>query len=174
MLYKKIEFNNFEEIRNQILTFFPSELNNTTSLFYVENNLEKFLGIELLHKELERLDLVDKVVSFGFYIIQPNSSSVIHTDHGDYTYSLNLPLIGCEKSLVVFYEAKKEPTLLRTVAGSMYYNYEHADCTIIDHLSLTQPCVMNIKVPHRVINTSKRLSFLIRLKELSTELKQYF
>ena len=174
MLYKKLEFENFEEIKKQILNLFPDEFYNKTSLFYIDNNVERFLTISPLRAELEKLNLINEILSIGFYIMQPNSSGIIHTDHGDYTYSLNIPLVGCEKSLVVFYHTDGSPELLPTTKGSMYYSFEKTKCSIIDHLSLTQPCIMNVQVPHRVVNTTKRISCLIRLKNLSPELKQYF
>ena len=171
-LYKEIHLDNLDVIINESLNLFPDNKKDKTSLFYIDNNRELFLKIPELKNNLDRLELTDHVYGFGFYIVFNNSPLGIHHDNGDIIYSLNLPLSGCKNTYVNFYRSSSQAEELLTMAGNKYFAYKKEDCELIDRLELTSPYIINVKVPHAVVNKNNepRITLLIRLNTTVGEL----
>ena len=168
MLYKKIYIENLDAIKRQSLDLFPTDYYSKNTLFYIDNNQEQFFNIEPLNQFLEDSCLKKNVVGFGFYITQPNTTGGIHTDTGSFDYSLNIPISGCEESSVCFYDCYHLPIYKKLSETVGYNSYAHAVCREIDSFKFTDPYIINVKVPHRVVNNknSIRISLLIRLSNL--------
>ena len=164
-LHKKIHLDNLDIIVKESLKLFPDDKKDNTGLFYINNNRELFLRIPELKNNLDRLELTNHVYGFGFYIVFDRSPLNIHHDNGDIIYSLNLPLAGCKNTYVNFYKSSSAPTELLTINGNKYFSYIKEDCELIDQLELTDPHIINVKIPHAVVNKNKepRITLLIRL-----------
>lgn len=159
--------NNLSKIKEEIYNRFPNDYLTLSTLFYIDNDLKIFSSIEPLKSELIRLNLIHYVVGYAFYIAQPFYTGSIHTDTGDFNYSLNIPLLGCDESEVCFYNCKSHPvtTNLSNNPKLSLSKLHSIDCNKIVSINLTSPCIINVKIPHNIINLKKtlRLSFLIRL-----------
>lgn len=166
MLYKPVDLDNFDIIRSKALAIIADRAQHGQGLFYIENHLDHFLAIDELRESLDNLGFLSHVHSVGCYIFTQHMPSVIHRDSGSIVYSLNLPLQGCDNTLVNFYHTDHEPELRRGATGVEYHSYDRTQCRVIDRLTLTQPHIINVQVPHAVINRNSqpRITLLIRLK----------
>lgn len=171
-LFKEIQITNLDTIIEQSLYLIPEEKKNNTGLFYFYSNKEKFLAIPALAKLLSDLDLLEHVAGIALYIVHRNAPISIHKDNGDITYSLNIPLSGCENTLVNFYNSTKPPLEKITMSGNKYFAYDESDCQLIDSLEMTTAHIINVKVPHAVVNNNSepRITLLIRLNNTAGEL----
>ena len=139
-MYKFIEIPNIDQIKKEILKKFPNKFIKTGTLFYIDNHYEEFSSINLLKDALTELNLFDYVAGYSFYVTQPFTTGPIHIDHGDFNYSLNIPLIGCEDSQVCFYECTSDP-ILKDVLNEAnikikYNSYEESTCEKIDSFAI--------------------------------------
>jgi len=169
MIYSYIHFDNLDIIQRKVMLLFPISKHHRTELFYIEDNLKKFLEIEELYANLKRLDLIDMVRSVAFYNVLPTDrdGTNVHVDSGIGSYSLNLPIMGCDGTFVNFYESNKPPMEKFTAGGVPYYEFNPADCCLLDRAEMTAPLIINIKKIHNVvnINTAPRITLLLRLHE---------
>jgi hypothetical protein len=163
--YKSITLDNLEQIKSKSLELFPAEFNNQTSLFYIDNSKEKFLAIPELKHELDKLKLTEHVYAIAFYSVNPNAEQIIHEDNGTIIYSLNIPLKGCSNTFVNFYSSTRKPEERITRAGNKFHYFDPSYCRLIDQLEMTTPHIINVKVPHCVVNNNlePRITMLIRL-----------
>jgi hypothetical protein len=167
-MYKFVEIEDIAQIKTEVLKKFPPNYLTTGTLFYIDNHKEMFSSIEVLKNSLVKLGIFDYVVGYAFYISKPFSIGSIHLDNGNYNYSLNIPLVGCNDSQVCFYECSSTPTttdIVNNFNTKIKFNkFENSDCKKIDSFYFTDPCIIPVKIPHNVINgKSIRISFLIRL-----------
>jgi hypothetical protein len=168
-MYKFVELDEIDKIKIEILKHLPESYLNSSTLFYIDNHKEIFSSIEVLKKSLVKLGIFDYIVGYGFYITQPFSVGSIHLDNGDYDYSLNIPLEGCEQSQVCFYKSFSDPIVTDVVNDSnikiKFNKFKSFDCKKIDSFYFTKPCIIPVKIPHNVVHISNsvRISFLIRL-----------
>jgi hypothetical protein len=89
----------------------------------------------------------------AFTTIPPNSSTAIHTDAGPVDLAINFPLYNCAVAKTFFY--KCDPAhyeLAKSVSGLPYYSMPQNHSSEICYYILTQPVILNLKVPHAVIN----------------------
>lgn len=163
--YQSVHINNLDIITQKALALVPKQRLDNTGLFYLENNKELFLSIPELREELIRLELLDHVYGIAVYVVYGSTPLSIHKDSGDILYSLNLPLSGCENTFVNFYHSTLPAEEKITLNGNRYFHYNEGSCELIDQLEMTTPHIINIKVPHAVINqcTEPRITMLIRL-----------
>lgn len=163
--YQSVGINNLEIIAQKALTLVPKQRLDNTGLFYLENNKELFLSIIELREELIRLELLDHIYGIAVYVVYSSDPLSIHKDNGDILYSLNLPLSGCENTFVNFYHSTVPAQEKITYNGNRYFHYDEGDCELVDQLEMTTPHIINVKVPHAVVNhnTEPRITMLIRL-----------
>jgi hypothetical protein len=168
-MYKFVELDEIDKIKIEILKQLSDNYLNSTTLFYIDNHKEIFSSIDILKNSLVKLGIFDYIVGYGFYVARPFFTGSIHLDNGNYDYSLNIPLLNCEKSQVCFYECSSEPIVTDVVNDSnikiKFNKFEKQYCTKINSFYFTEPCIIPVKVPHNVININNtiRVSFLIRL-----------
>lgn len=162
ILYKKIHLDYLDIIRQKVLEYFPNDAYQRTHLFYIPNNKEIFLNIEELTTQLEKLNLLEYVHAFGFYVIQPTLNTQIHIDSTDRNYSFNLPILNCDNTFVNFYTTEIEHKPL------LFFSPE--DCIKIDEVEMSEPHIVHVKVPHNVsvYHNKTRITLLIRLNEKFT------
>ena len=169
--YSPIYLENIKTIQEKVIDVFPKEsLSEKDNLFYLPNNLDIFMNIPELKKELDNLNWTNYVHSFGFYTIQKSYGTPLHIDSGTCQYSLNIPILNCKNTFVNFYKTNTEPVKSSYMAfGKLidYYKYNITDCVLQDKLEMTSPHVIKVKEVHNVtnINSLPRITLLIRLKK---------
>jgi hypothetical protein len=168
--YKQIEFDNVGVIQKKVLDLFPEEYLDTNKLFYIEDNLNSFLSIQELKDNLIRLNLLEHVLGFGFYVT--TKTNPIHVDNTLYDYSLNLPIKGCIGTFVKFFECTQPPVKHVADTGVTYYSFDQNTCFVKDSLELTSPHIIKVNVPHAIVNETgnQRITLLIRLKKTVGEI----
>lgn len=169
MMYMPIYFTNLDVIQKKVLEMFPLNKYGSNELFYIDDNLNKFLSISELSENLERLQLTESIRAIAFYNVLPTNDrgTQVHVDSGTGSYSLNLPISGCAGTYVNFYECMTPPELTYNVTGVPYYKFNYADCILSDRVEMCQPMLINIQKIHNITNQTKnqRITLLIRLHE---------
>jgi hypothetical protein len=162
--YQSVHINNLDIITQKALALVPKQRLDNTGLFYLENNKELFLSIPELREELIRLELLDHVYGIAVYVVYSSTPMSIHEDSGYILYSLNLPLSGYENTFVNFYQPSVPAQEKISHNGNRFFHYPEADCELVDQLEMTTPHIINVKVPHAVVNqnTEPRITMLIR------------
>jgi hypothetical protein len=168
MNYIPVKIENLNIIQAEVMKLFPAENETYSTLFYIQNSVSEFLKIDSLREQLQRLGLIDNIVSIAFYNLHTTEpkGSPIHVDHGESTFSLNLPIKNCDNTFVNFYTSTTEPEKRFSNANVPYYYIDDSKCRLVDQIEMTQPYIINVKVPHNVVNPNKenRKTLLIRLK----------
>jgi hypothetical protein len=107
-----------------------------------------------------------KVRQVAYISIGANTTQVAHIDSGDPCLALNFPVINCEYVTTQFIEYIPEELTVQYSIGSNlpYYHYNSIDKKIIGSFSLIEPTLLNIKMPHRVVNNTnlERISLSFR------------
>jgi len=91
----------------------------------------------------------------AFLQVAANARWNIHIDHGEYDVALNLPISGCMNASTRFYKFNEvaQTTLNLSVGTAQsYLEYHDPNPQIIDVYYLTRPALLNIKMPHTVVN----------------------
>lgn len=174
--FKIVPTKNFSIIRNEILELFPYDKINVSRFLYLENNVEKFLQRPNLCKLLEDFNLTNAVKKLGFCfnIMKPKFKLDVHIDSvSSFRYSLNIPLLNCEKSKFLFFQSHVPPTKILFDKYS-YYKYYPNQYSLLEEHYIDLPYVLDTTVPHQVQNESdkSRVSLLIRLDPIFDEIVQ--
>ena len=168
-MYKSIKIENLEQIKKETLLIYPTSYLDKNTLFYIENNIKTFSSISCLNLALNNLDLLKYVVGYGFHIMQPMTTGPIHVDTGNFYYSLNIPLSGCDETKVCFYKSTSSPEFKSLDDTSKikvgFYKFNELDCNLLKSFYFNKPYIMSVKEPHNVVNDTElvRISLLIRL-----------
>jgi len=171
-LFKSIHIDHIDTIINRALALVPENKKYRTGLFYIDDNKEKFLSIPQLSKLLSELGLLEHVSGIAVYVVYSGTPIIIHRDSGDITYSLNIPLSGCENTFVNFYDTVQQNVPLVDGARVNYFSYDPQQCQLIQSLEMTTPHLINVSVPHAVVNGNNqpRITLLIRLRNTAGKL----
>jgi hypothetical protein len=177
MTYLPIHIDNLSQIQDTILKMIPIPEYDRATLYYPNDNKKLVTEVDLLTQYLASVDLESEIHGVGVIIVNPKAQIPIHKDHGNYTYSLNIPLSGYQKTFVNFYKTNADDTLIEVQkkvgqsSGHRYNAFERDKCElIVSHESLT-PYIMDTRIPHDVVNKSDttRIFLLIRLKQTANE-----
>ena len=162
--YFSVKIETLSIIQEKVFALIAETDLSATNLFYPANNLELFLGIPELRAALDNLGWTEYVDSFAIHILQPHDRIALHTDTGDFDYSLNIPIKNCEKTFVNFYSSSSPP-VDATHDKVTYKGYDAKKCSIVTSLELKTPYVINVKEIHNVVSLNKlpRITLLIRL-----------
>lgn len=176
--YKNIRCDNFQEIRHEVLSVFPKYLHNINSFYSPRDNIDMFFKLPILSEYLASFGFVtkDTVKNFGLNIMDPKSNIGIHTDNpsndDSITYSLNIPLVAYDQSIVTFYKinSDRSPSLKGYAATApsrnVYYAvYDPEDVILLETHNVTVPHILDTSVPHDVLNDcdEERVTLLIKL-----------
>lgn len=166
--FQFIDIAGIEAIRGAILPHIPEELFTATSssVSYPPQVMSVAFALPELRAEMERLGMLDYWFATAVITVKPNGMLPIHTDTGDYTYSLNIPMHNFEDGDTVFYSTSVEPVFMPRSNGSgSYQKFMPEHCTETERFTLNRPALMNTQVPHSVINSSStsRIALGLRL-----------
>jgi hypothetical protein len=164
--YKFIDIPNFAQIQQQLILLVPGIFNEIkTSAFIVASDvvlsvcplLENFLKQNSLEWDIAR-----------FFMTGPYDSLPIHID-GNNEYpkflALNLPITGCDSSAMNWWT---QAEVAGVVSDSKYYG---TGLTIFESSSeptyscaLTGPALVQINLPHNVINMQKNERIVLSIR----------
>lgn len=168
--YYPIKFDNLKIIQEKVLKFLPENQKYRESLFYIDDNMNKFLSINELKENLIRLNILQYIFSIAFYVVPTTkeTGSTIHIDYSKGSYSLNIPILGCTNTWVKFYDSNEKPFIKYSNSGVPYYYCNASKCKEIDKLQMSMPHIINIKKIHNVVNTNKNTRVTLLLRILDT------
>jgi hypothetical protein len=166
--YKPIHIDNLDEIQKEILKLIPENLLDQTTLTYIENSKNIFLGIPMLSDFLKSKNMYGSVGDIAINITQGKKSGNYHMDSGPYKHSLNIPIINCENTWINFFKVDsdyKVVTVENKGKTHHFFRYTEDQCELIHKAETKEPYLLGVKTPHRVTNGSDqtRIMLLIRL-----------
>jgi hypothetical protein len=174
ILHKKINFINLDIIQETLLKYLPVFPEHDVSTAH-HLNLSEILMIPDLKDNLINFDLIDYLECAILGVVLPGKNGYpIHIDkyHISSTYySINIPILNCANSLTRFYNCRIKPNVIQYAdinnnesLGDLAI-FDKTNCKPIDEFTLDNAVIMNIKVPHEVVNFNKdrRLALLLRL-----------
>jgi len=185
MFSKKFSYDKLSELQQKIISILPNWITNEKllkeTLFCTDGEVSGYWGIQLdrnfndqfLNSQegkdlLSHFGLDEMMIDFvHFSLLLPNEIYGKHVDGGDHIVSLNIPVLNCEKSIIQFFESKREP-IYRTAFNQevMSFNEIPEEDIIILHEEMTDEIyALNTKVPHDLIgnNTQTRVAVCLRL-----------
>ena len=167
--YKQLEIQNLDIIRKKTLELCPVKDWTYTHIFHIDNDIERFYKISELTEELKRLGFYGKIFRFALLVVKPKEEVPIHSDTG-FTYSFNIPIMGCENTTITWYKSSGNPIPRKTAQNSVYLVYPSETCEAIDTFDMRTPAVINVKIPHKITNnnvnmTLPRITLLIRINK---------
>jgi hypothetical protein len=166
--YKPVNIENLKEIQKEVLKLIPENLFNQTTLTYIENSKEIFLGIPALYDFLKSKTMHWSVGDIAINITQGSDAGNFHMDSGPYKHSLNIPIVGCENTWINFFKVDGDYKVVAIEnKGKIhhFFRYTEDQCELIYEAETSQPYLLGVKTPHRVINKSDqtRIMLLVRL-----------
>lgn len=182
LIYKLVNIPNFEgikkELSSKISLYFKDITELNSSFYYADTNLIK-KECPLLIQYLNSCNLTHRWAHTGISVLNHKKSLKIHTDapqRKERFYALNIPIINCENSFTIWYHHKHDNAPLYKIDHGdnkiHYEEFEDDDMVEIKRISSDNPAFVNIKLPHRGINTNELPRCLISLRfipELTTE-----
>jgi len=162
--YFPITFTNLDVIQQKILSVI---LKHTTleesKFFYIP--VQEILEIEELRSQISKIGLLEYIHSSAINLYH-NGTPVIHTDTGNFIYSLNIPISGYANTHLSYFESHVEPKL-KYVGSVSYIEYDKESCTLIEKFETTGPVIVNTQIPHAFenFNNEPRLFLLLRLNK---------
>lgn len=165
--YKPIFIDTYDKIQSQLFEFIQPAINaNITDAFVVEqteilNNcpgLKIFLDKNNLHWDMAR-----------FFVTASDDSLPIHLD-GDAQnpkfLALNLPITGCDNSEMLWW---RNVDMIESAEHSNYSIskipiFDGLNKTITHSLKLTSPHLVQVNIPHSVINDQDQPRAILSLR----------
>jgi len=166
--YKPIHIENLAEIQQEVLQLVPKNLLNRTTLTYIENNKEIFLGSAALLDFLKSKKMYDSVGAIAVNVTVGKGAGNYHVDSGPFKHSLNIPIIGCENTWINFFKVNSDYTIVKVENQGKthhFFRYTEDQCELIYEAETSEPYILGVKTPHRVVNKSDqtRIMILVRL-----------
>ena len=164
LLYKSVPVKNLETIQDELLSVVPNRQRFSTDLFYLPK--EWYLEKPCTRNMLDALGLLDFVVSIAAVVVDPGRSQLpIHVDSGPSEWSLNIPVRNCLGTFTTWYRAHKDPIFTSREGKDLGYdNFDPADCEEIGRVEMTHPHIVNVKVPHTVVNPTNKVRILCAIR----------
>lgn len=152
--YKKINIDKYGIIVSKIKLYLESkELVNTAHTGFIPlHPPEVIKSCSELQFSLDSVGL--KIKSIGLYRTTRNSQSPVHIDHTPYKSRLNIPIMNCEYSSTVFYNAEIEQ-----VKQQENFHLKYIQCVNaveVDRVTVDQPTILRIDHPHQVVMDETR------------------
>jgi hypothetical protein len=162
-LYQSIDLDHCDIIISKVKDYLEKkELINTSYTGYIlldKNELVK--SCPELARSLLKVGLT--ILGSAIYRTTNNTQSLVHIDNVTYECRVNIPIMNCEYSSTVFYNADIENTLVQPWSNIKYIKCINA--VEIDRVTIDRPTILRINTPHRVemdTNKSPRICLTIR------------
>lgn len=177
-LYKNVNINNLDAIKAECLAVFN---NHYANAFGRRGFTFTRINQDILRAEapsytqaLKDLGLYERWTNSAFVGTRGETrlkDSPIHVDHTDWNvrcFALNMPVVNCQESYTVFYEANSQtPTapIPEWITDAASYrvggSYREEDCREIGRHNVEHPAWVNVGIPHRAINNSPDMRLII-------------
>ena len=163
--YKPITVDNLEAIQEELLPVllkeYPEfETGKPMFCFVLRENIEPVAP--LYTKFIESFGILDRWHYSAFITTTADYNFPIHVDSLNWEtrcYGLNIPLINCEDTYTVFYDAEIETGLEFEVSNPINSSRLIKKDTIareIDRFCANQPAWVNIRIPHAPVSLHKK------------------
>ena len=170
-MYTSIYIDNLSKIQNSILSKITLPSYTNATLFYPTENKNLVTEVVELTQLLTTLELLSDVLGVAVIVVDPKTRIPIHKDTGNYTYSLNVPLLGYKNTFLNFYKTDSNDTTVEVpkqlghASGIVFKKFDYEKCVLIESHETNSPYIMNTQIPHDVHNPNdyKRLFLLIRI-----------
>ena len=146
---------NLDAIKARCLAMMKPHIVNYTNLYYLDSfdqsrgRTDRFRQIPELMLEMTRLGWQNHWWTSALVVSYDDLP--IHHDHGDFEYSLNIPILNTEDTWTVFYQAHAEPMLRNPFKDQYYYEYDPKDVVEVERVSIVQPTLIKVHTPHTVL-----------------------
>ena len=167
-LFKVLDLNSetFEKIKEEI-SIFKDNVNAEPNRFNIVDKETTLNSLPTIVKWFTENNL--DVGQIAYISVEPNFIQQAHLDSGIPELAINFPVINCENVSTQFFEFEEQDLTMQYTPGTNlpYHHYKIADKKIIGTFNLTQPTLLNIKMPHRVVNSTdlERVSLSFRFKK---------
>lgn len=155
-LYRTLEIENFEEIIQELKSYFLNFPPDNLEYFNHVNKDLFFKNCPITDNYFETNSL--KIKNIASIVIPPNANGTAHTDTQQNVLALNFPVEDCENSYTSLYRVDAGiPKVISLLNGLTHCLFDHCKLTEIGRFSLIDRAVLfNTKVPHRVFNLSNQ------------------
>lgn len=153
--FKSIDVPELVDIQYELTSILPTLILPATELtfFYIKRELIQD-NVPSYVKLLDRLNVLDRWTYSAIVTTQGNQEFPIHVDALDWEtrcYGLNLPILNCEDSYTVWYDAPidQTPTTYESDPrnSARFCNVDSA--VELCRMPATTPAWVNISIPHR-------------------------
>ena len=163
-IYKYIDHLPIEQIHKEIITYHQSR--EFPSHFYLVDIAEVLSNLPTLSDWFRDQRLIS--IHCAHLVQKANSQQALHIDTGNQQIALNFPVEIVDEAYTAFYKFKgKLVDKLTPKTGVRYQQYIDNELEELGRYCLTQPTLINIKLPHRIVNLSatNRYCFSFRFAE---------
>lgn len=163
--YKPLVVNNLTEIQSEVIPFIYkkiSDFDTATPQFVYVNRDEIESTVPSYVKYIDSLGLLDKWVWCAIITTNGEHEFPIHVDSYDWKvrcYGLNLPIINCEGTYTVWYDAEIEGEIFDKDNDPRHYARRIKPDTIateIGRWDMSNPAWINTSIPHRPVSTHNK------------------
>jgi hypothetical protein len=187
MYYKKLQFNNFYEIQNKIVSYVAKFVTEDVNVseeklffnFISNENLIKFKrDIPELFECIQK-KLGSEIILMSYIYVDGVVDVPVHTDSDNLLERrtrLNWPILNGPSAATVFFEKNHEniPSQFAVYkSGVSGRGYDIRDCYEVDRYILDTPTLMNVKQLHSVEILDSKLPRILLTMRLSNEEEVY-
>lgn len=165
-IYRYLMPDNWFRIKIDLLNFYRN--NPTSGNTFLVMTLEQVLPqIPEIAKWFDSLNL--KIDTIAYISTKSLFMQQTHIDSGPQFLAINFPIHNCDIAETHFYAFDKQ-FLKKTktpTTNTDFFAYENTNLVDVGHFTLTQPVLLNVKMPHSIINKTQddRISLSFRFQE---------
>lgn len=159
-LYKPVDVPNLKEIQQELIPVLEKEVPNYTQIpnkfaYVLRDKIEPYAP--LYTQFINSLGLLDRWHYSAFIMVSNGNLFPIHVDSLNWQtrcYGLNLPLVNCEDSYTVFYDAEidsSEITERNNPTNSARVIKDDTIAVEIGRWDASKPAWINIRIPHNPV-----------------------
>lgn len=159
--YKPITVDNLEAIQEELIPVLYKEYpefdtGKPTFCFVLREKIEPYAP--LYTKFIESLGILDRWHYSALITITADYNFPVHIDGVDWKtrcYGLNIPLINCEDTFTVFYDAEIDDNIVfekSNPINSSRVTKKDTIATEIDRMPASQPAWVNNRIPHKPLS----------------------
>ena len=166
ILAKPFQLENLKTIQEIILDFLSKKHIDYDRSDVYNGWVDELMSIKIISEEINKVLPTFEILGMGLIIMKPYGTMPIHSDTSDWvlddrgdinlngTYAFNIPILNYENTFTSFYESSKDPEFAMDTNLSdndepqAYFRYDEDCCREIHRIEMSQPHLINTKVPH--------------------------
>lgn len=164
--YKPIQIENLEEIQKELLTVLYKKIPNfdtAAPLFHYTSREEVEPYAPLYTNYIKSLGLLDKWIGSPIITTNYHYKFPIHIDNYDWvemSYGLNIPIINCEDTYTVWYDAEiqdERPDLAKTDPKNVSRLIKpNTPTRELARWHMKDPAWINVSIPHAPVSNHNK------------------